>query len=114
MSGLLGMASDWTLQADLRKQLRFPEEIVTTNYRPDIVIFWRSSRICIMIELTVPWEERMEEAYERKMLKYTDLVEQCRTKGFENMVYPYRNRMPRIPGKLILESIKDARNNRQR
>ena len=33
-SGLLGMASDWAMQADLRKQLRFPEEIVATNYRP--------------------------------------------------------------------------------
>ena len=30
-----------------------------------------------MVELTVPWETRCEEAYERKMDKYTELQEHC-------------------------------------
>ena len=106
MSGLLGMVSNWTLQADLRKQLRFPEEIITTNYRPDIVIFSRSSRICIMIELTVPWEERMEEAYERKMLKYTDLVEQCRTKGWKTWCFPIEIGCRGYPGNSSWRALK--------
>lgn len=28
----------------------------------------------MLIELTVPWEERMEEAYERKLKNYQDLI----------------------------------------
>ena len=31
----------------------------------------------IMLELTVPWEERIEEANERKRAKYQELVEEC-------------------------------------
>jgi len=31
-----------------------------------------------MVELTVPWETRCDEVYERKMAKYTELQEQCR------------------------------------
>ena len=31
-----------------------------------------------MLELTVPWKERLEEARERKKLKYQGLVDDCR------------------------------------
>ena len=77
-SGILAMASDWQLLVDLKKQLRLPEDIAFTNYRPDMVLFSKKSRVCVLIELTVPWEERIEEAHERKMAKYADLVGQCR------------------------------------
>ena len=82
------MAKDWKLLADLRQQLRFPEEIVVTNYRPDIVIYSKRSKLCVLIELTVPWEERMSEAYERKFLKYDELVEQCKSRGWKTWCFP--------------------------
>ena len=41
-----------------------------------------------MLELTVPWEDRIEEAYERKKAKYSDLQEQCREKGWKVWLYP--------------------------
>jgi len=36
----------------------------------------------ILLELTVPWEERVEEAQERKRAKYQELVEDCRKNGW--------------------------------
>jgi hypothetical protein len=35
----------------------------------------------VLIELTVPWEERCDEAYERKSAKYTQLTGDCIKKG---------------------------------
>lgn len=49
-------APDWQLKVDVGKQLKFPETIAVTTLRPDVVL----------LELTDPWEDRMEEAYERK------------------------------------------------
>ena len=41
-----------------------------------------------MLELTVPWEERMEEASERKREKYAELVEECRNRGWRARCLP--------------------------
>ena len=42
----------------------------------------------VLIELTVPWEERCGEAYERKEAKYTQLTEECRKKGWTAWLLP--------------------------
>jgi len=76
--GILVTASDWELLADLGGQLRFPQEISSTTSRPGIVLWSKSSRQVVMVELTVPWEERMEEANERKRTMYQQLVQECR------------------------------------
>ncbi|TWW62332.1 hypothetical protein D4764_04G0009790 [Takifugu flavidus] len=41
-----------------------------------------------MLELTVPWEERIEEANERKRAKYQELVEECRGRGWRTFYEP--------------------------
>ena len=87
-TGLLGTAGDWQLQADLRGRMQFPQEIAATNQRPDIVIWSPSSRPAILVELTVPWEERIEEAYERKRNKYQDLVADCQQRGWRVWCLP--------------------------
>ena len=38
-----------------------------------------------MWELTVPWEENMEEANEKKKLKCDDLLRQCRSNGWKGL-----------------------------
>ena len=81
-TGLLASAADWQLKVDLGKQLRFPEHIASTRLRPDMVIFSNSTKQVIMMELTVPWEERMDEAQERKRAKYQELTEECRRQGW--------------------------------
>lgn len=42
-----------------------------------------SKKHVLLLELTVPWEDRIEEANERKQSKYQELVEQCRWAGWK-------------------------------
>ncbi|XP_078613160.1 uncharacterized protein LOC144882913 [Branchiostoma floridae x Branchiostoma japonicum] len=81
--GSLPSAGDWVLQVDLDRKLVFPEEIAVTNQRPDAVIWSAKTRQVVMIELTVPWEDRMEEAFERKAERYSDLKQTCSKKKWK-------------------------------
>ena len=74
-------------RVDLDKRLVFPCEN-ETRLRPDIVMFSTVKKLLVMIELTVPWESRIDEAYERKKLKYSDLCDSCREKGWSVLCYP--------------------------
>ena len=65
-SGLLNTAQDWQLSVDLGSQLKFPQHVARTTLGPDIVLVSEATKTVVMLELTVPWEERMEEAFERK------------------------------------------------
>lgn len=56
---LLHTAADWQLQVNLGKQLRFPHHIATTILCLDMIITSEALRHLIILELTVPWEERM-------------------------------------------------------
>lgn len=87
-AGLLGTAGDWQLKADLNGRMQFPPEVAVTNQRPDIVVWSLSTKQAILVELTVPWEERMEEAYERKKSKYQGLVEDCQHRGWKVWCFP--------------------------
>ena len=87
-AGLLTSAVDWDLRVDLDKQLKFPDHITTTALRPDIVLSSVSSRQVLLIELTVPWEDRIGEANERKQSKYQELVEQCQRRGWKARCEP--------------------------
>ncbi|VDI83021.1 Hypothetical predicted protein [Mytilus galloprovincialis] len=80
--GILGTASDWQMTADIHQRMSFPAEIAATSLRPDIVIWSQGTRQAVLLELTVPWEDRIEEAYERKMAKYQQLVEDCKQRGW--------------------------------
>ena len=47
------------------------------------------SRQVILGELTVPWEDNIQEAYERKLAKYADLKADCETRGWKVSCYPF-------------------------
>ncbi len=87
-AGLLTSAVDWDLRVDLGKQLKFPDHVTTTSLRPDIVLSSVSSRQVLLLELKVPWEDRIEEANERKQSKYQELVEQCQRRGWKARCEP--------------------------
>ena len=87
-AGVLAMATDWEMVCDVQGRCTFPREIVVTSLRPDITIWSRQSRTVVLVELTVPWEERMEEAHERKNIKYQQLVEECQEKGWRVWCLP--------------------------
>ena len=81
-SGILDQAKDWQLEVDLDRQLRFPE-IVQTNLKPDIVLWSAAMKKIIIIELTIPWEERCGEANKQKKAKYDELMTEFRGKGWQ-------------------------------
>jgi hypothetical protein len=85
---LFANARDWKMDADLKKALQFPHHIVQTQERPDLVMWSDSAKSVIIVELTVPWEENMEEAFERKKLRYENLRAECEEKGWKCQVMP--------------------------
>ncbi len=68
------------------KKLCFPAEITSTNLRPDIVLWSPSLKLVYIIELTVPWEGAVEEAYERKKLRYAELAADAQQQGWKAKV----------------------------
>ncbi|KAK0130886.1 hypothetical protein N1851_034431 [Merluccius polli] len=83
---LLDTARDWRMQVDQR--LIFPPEIITTNLRPDLVLWSTSQKLLFIVELTVPWEAAVGEAYERKRLKYSDKATEAEQRGWHAQVIP--------------------------
>ena len=67
-TSILNGATGWNMKVNLHNKLVFTS-IVQTNLRPDIVPWSEAGKRLIIIELTVPWETRCEEAYERKKSK---------------------------------------------
>ena len=56
--GLLSFANDWSLLIDYdHKQTTFPPNIYPTNQRPDGVLWSRSTRRVVLLELTCCAEE---------------------------------------------------------
>ena len=73
---------------DLGKQLKFPAQITVTSLRPDIIILSAASKQLALIELTVPWEDLKEEAFERTHAKYQGLLEEHRKQGWRAHCHP--------------------------
>ena len=86
----LAAARDWKMAADLKEALHFPHHIVHTQERPDIVVWSDTVKRVIIVELTVPLEENMEEDFERKKLRYENLRMECEDKGWACQVMPIK------------------------
>ena len=84
----LRCAQDWEFLFDLGEGLVFPPESAATNQRPDIVIFSRSLRQVILIELTVPLEDRVSDAHSRKHDRYLPLLVNCESNGWHATHFP--------------------------
>lgn len=67
---------------DPEHQLKFPCHTAVTTLRPDIVLVSELSKQVVLLELTIPWEDHLEEALERKLSKYTGLVSDCQQAGW--------------------------------
>ncbi|XP_019217589.1 uncharacterized protein LOC109203016 [Oreochromis niloticus] len=86
--GPLKVAMDWQMQVNLDNGLIFPTEIVTTTLRPDLVLWSNTQKLAYVIELTVPWEEAIEEAFECKKLRYANLAAEAEDRGWKIKVRP--------------------------
>jgi len=60
----------------------FPQHVVATDLRPDLVWWDESSQKLWLAELTVCFETSFLEAAERKEVKYTDLKERAENAGY--------------------------------
>ena len=54
-------------------------QTVCSMLRPDIVIY--NPKTVVLVELTVPFDERMSEAKQRKEDKYEELIEEIAASG---------------------------------
>lgn len=84
----LSAARDWEMRVDLGQKLTFPSEIATTNLRPDLVLWSNSCWRVFIIELTVHWEDTVDEAYELKRLRYANLAVEAEERGWNVKVRP--------------------------
>ncbi|XP_063050368.1 uncharacterized protein LOC134445223 [Engraulis encrasicolus] len=105
-AGLLSTAGDWQLKVDLGSQLKFPQHITSTTLRPDMVLTSESTKQVVLLELTVPWEDRIEEAFERKKAKYLELVDDCRLKGWRARCEPIEVGCRGFPGQSLHRSLR--------
>ena len=65
----------WELAADLPGcEKLFP---IPTQKKPDIVVWCEQERIVHIVELTIPHEDNIATAHERKETRYRKLVEEC-------------------------------------
>ena len=73
---------------DIRRQPQVPQCIVVTAMRPDMVLYSECECIVHFIELTISFEDEIAEAFERKKLKYVELVAQERQRGWQAHTRP--------------------------
>lgn len=66
-AGILTSARNRLLVVDLQRQLKFSSHIPATTLRPDTDLVSETTKQVVLLELTVPWEECLDE---RKPSKY--------------------------------------------
>ena len=84
---LLDGCDDWDVSADLPEWDSHPSIIKETRLRPDIMIHSASTQL-IMVELTVPYKNRMEEAHIYKREKYMNLTKELENARYKAVVMP--------------------------
>ncbi|KAK3756389.1 hypothetical protein RRG08_038878 [Elysia crispata] len=85
---LLDGCDDWDVSANLPEWDSHPSIIKETRLRPDIVIRSASTQQLITVELTVPYENKMEEADIYKREKYMNLNKELENAGYKAVVMP--------------------------
>ena len=75
---LLDGCDDWEVSADLPEWDSHPSIIKETRLMPDIVIHSASTQQLIMVELTVPYENRMEDLQKREIHEPDQRARKCR------------------------------------
>ena len=81
LEGPVGNGKCWCMWASGLQTV--PSHTVTTTLRPDLIL-----HIFYFIEFTVPWEDHVKEANERKRLQYADMAFEAEQHGWEAIVCP--------------------------
>ena len=85
----LRFARDWKLQVDLPgSPVIVPSHIAATQQRPDIILTSEAIKQLIIIELTVPTEERFQISSELKQTKYEEnIAVAAAQKGWKTTIF---------------------------
>ena len=78
---ILHLASDWILLEDVKGDQLFPFQLARTELHPD-VLFSKSSKEAILLELTWLCEENMKNWNFQKLSKYTPLAKAIEENGW--------------------------------
>ena len=71
---ILGLDDNWKVSADLHGLRNdYPKIISKKGLRPDIVLFSKENSKVILVELTIPFESRLEQSHDYKTSKYEGL-----------------------------------------
>ena len=82
--GILHSADDWSLISDSSdKKLVVPPYLAITTLRPDILLISKKQKQVAIIELTSPSEENFQSRHSDKVLKYSPLCQDIRSKGWK-------------------------------
>lgn len=79
---------DWEMFVDVSQQLIIPPYIATSTLRLEMVLWSNNLHAVYFIELTIPWEDATDEAFERKMVRYVDLKAEAEQRGWRAEVHP--------------------------
>ena len=90
--------NDWTDAADLEGLRHYSQLLRDSGRRPEVV-FTSSSDAFILVELTVPWEDRIEASNVLKTKKYSDLAKELKDSGFQVKLMPVEVRARGLVGK---------------
>ena len=86
---IMKIARDWKIQVDFPENpLVIPAHIAATTQRPDIILTSEAVKQMVIIELTVPTEERIGVTTELKTARYEDKVAKAaELKGWRTIIY---------------------------
>ena len=87
-AGQLSNGRAWEMKVDLIQQVVVPSHIVSTRLRPDMLVWSDLEKIVYFIELTVPWEDRVEVANKLKKAKYTEMSGEAAQRGWSTRLRP--------------------------
>ena len=100
-------AKDWNLQIDLNKHVKIPKDILETNLRPDLVVTSEKKKMLGMMELTVPYEDRIEVSREMKRGKYQKIVDAGESKGWKVTLWTVEVGCRGFPGNSLNNYLRD-------
>ena len=86
---LLDICDDWDVSIHLPEWDSRPIIIKETRLRPDIVIHSASTQQLIMVELTMQYQNRLEEAHIYKKEKYLNLIKELKDDSYKAVVIPF-------------------------
>ena len=87
VTSFLNSARDWKLQVDLGRRVKIPEYIMATQLKPDLILTSDSTKQMVVMELTVPLEDRIEISAELKKSKYEQLITESAKSNWKTNIY---------------------------